>query len=172
MFKKIHYIITLYVANISAKRLLVNKVNKTFVRHINFFHVPTCLACLSWFRAGPYHASATIIAQMIILFKGRRKRKYQMTFAKRVFMFFNVFLHFSATNYWSGFLHMTCTTPEATNANRVSMSVFISLFLSFFYSSLFHYLFKGFLLPCFFNETPYFSFSSCTIFYSSREHVT
>ena len=62
-----------------------------FKRHINFFHVPTCLACLSWFRAGPYHASATIIAQMIILFKGRRKRKYQMTFAKRVFMFFNVF---------------------------------------------------------------------------------
>ena len=62
-----------------------------FKRHINFFHVPTCLACLSWFRAGPYHASATVIAQMIILFKGRRKRKYQMTFAKRVFMFFNVF---------------------------------------------------------------------------------
>ena len=39
---------------------------------LNFFHVPTCLACLSWFRAGPYHASTTIIAQMIILFKGRR----------------------------------------------------------------------------------------------------
>ena len=35
--------------------------------------------------------STTIIAQVIIHFKGRRKRKYNMTFAKRVFMFFNVF---------------------------------------------------------------------------------
>ena len=26
---------------------------------------------------------------------------------------------------------MTCTAPEATNANRISMSVFFSLFLSF-----------------------------------------
>ena len=63
----------------------------TILVAVNFFHVPTCLACPSWFRAGPYHASTTIIAQVIIHFKGRRKRKYNMTFVKRVFMFFNVF---------------------------------------------------------------------------------
>ena len=142
-----------------------------FKRHINFFHVPTCLACLSWFRAGPYHASTTIIAQVIILFKGRRKRKYQMTFAKRVFMFFNVF-------YFSRLLiiDQVSYTWHAQHL-RLQMQIesrcrFFSLSFLLFYSFLFHYLFKGFLLPCFFNETPYFSFSSCTIFYSSREHVT
>ena len=153
-------------------RLTVCATLYTIFVALNFFHVPTCLACLSWFRAGPYHASTTIIAQMIILFKGRRKRKYQMTFAKRVFMFFNVF-HISR-------LLIIDQVSYTRHAQHLSLQMqiesrclfFFSLFLSFFYSSLFHYLFKGFFLPCFFNETPYFSFSSCTIFYSSREHVT
>ena len=30
------------------------------------FTPPTCLACLSWFREGPYHASTTFIAQVNI----------------------------------------------------------------------------------------------------------
>ena len=143
-----------------------------FKRHINFFHVPTCLACLSWFRGGPYHASATIIAQMIILFKGRRKRKYQMTFAKRLFMFFNVFyisrlLIIDQVSYTWHAQHLRLQMQIESRCRFLSLSFFL-----FFNSSFFHYLFKGFLLPCFFIETPYFSFSSCTIFYSSREHVT
>ena len=126
----------------------------------------------------------------------KKKRKYHRTFAKRVFMLFNVFyvsrlliidrLSFtwhtqhlrlqmqieSRCRFFSlfrsfftlSFFTMTCTAPEATNAE--SRCLFFTL------SSFFHYLFKGFFLPCFFNETSYFSFLSCTIFYSSREHVT
>ena len=138
---------------------------------VNFFHVPTCLACLGWFRAGPYHASTTIIAQVIILFKGRRKCKYHMTFVKRVFMLFNVF-------YISRLLiiDQVSFTWHAQHL-RLQMQIesrcrfFLSLSF-FFYSFLFRYLFKGFFLPCFFNETSYFFFPSCTTFYSSRDHVT
>ena len=124
---------------------------------ISFTH-PTCLACLGWFRAAPYHASTSIIAQVIILFKGRRKCKYHMTFAKRVFMLFNVF-------YISRLLiiDQVSFTWHAQHL-RLQMQIesrcrfFLSLSF-FFYSFLFRYLFKGFFLPCFFNETSYFLFS-------------
>ena len=62
-----------------------------------------------------------------------------MTFAKRMFMLFNVFLHFSATNYWSAFYHMTCAAPEATNAKSRDAYFFLSLFPTFVYSFLFRY---------------------------------
>ena len=75
-------------------RLTVYATLYTIFVAVNFFHVPSCLACLGWFRAGPYHASTTIIAQVIMLFKGRRKCKYHMTFVKRVVFFFNVFYIF------------------------------------------------------------------------------
>ena len=42
---------------------------------------------------------------------------------------------------------MTCTAPEATNANRISMSVFFSLFLSFFTLSFFAIYSKGSSFP-------------------------
>ena len=94
---------------------------------------------------------------MIILFKGRRKCKYNMTFVKRLFMLFNVF-------YISRLLiiDQVSFTWHAQHL-RLQMQIesrcrfFLSLSF-FFYSFLFHYLFKGFLLPCFFNETSYFSF--------------
>ena len=108
-----------------------------FKRHINFFHVPTCLACLSWFRAGPYHASATIIAQMIILFKGRRKRKYQITVAKRVFMFFNVFyisrlLIIDQVSYTWHAQHLRLQMQIESRCRFFSLSFFLFFTLSFF----------------------------------------
>ena len=101
----------------------------------------------------------------MILFKGRRKRKYQMTFAKRVFMFFNVFyisrlLIIDQVSYTRHAQHLRLQMQIESRCLFFSLSFFL-----FFYSSLFHYLFKGFLLPCFFNETSYFSFSSGTLFF-------
>ena len=144
-------------------RLTVYATLYTIFVAVNFFHVLSCLACLGWFRASPYHASTTIIAQVIILFKGRRKCKYNMTFVKRVFMLFNVF-------YISRLLiidQVSFTWHAQHRRLQMQIESRCRLFLSlsfFFYSFLFHYSFKGFLLPCFFNETSYFSFSSCTLF--------
>ena len=110
----------------------------TILVAVNFFHVPSCLACLGWFRAGPYHASTTIIVQVIILFKGRRSVNITGLFAKRVFMLFNVF-------YVSRqlIIDQLSFTWHAQHL-RLQMQIesrcrfFLSL-LFFFYSFLFHY---------------------------------
>ena len=61
----------------------------------------------------------------------KKKRKYHRTFCQTRVHVVQCFLRFSATNYWSAFFHMACTAPEATNANRISMSVFSLSFVLF-----------------------------------------
>ena len=63
----------------------------------------------------------------------KKKRKYHRTFAKRVFMLFNVFYvsRLLISSNLSAFFHMAYTAPEATNANRISMSVFSLSFVLF-----------------------------------------
>ena len=73
--------------------------------------------------------------------------KHHMTSAKRMFMFFNVFLHFSATNYRSAFYHMTCTAPEATNAKSLDAYFFSLSFLLLFTLSFFAIYSKASSLP-------------------------